>query len=301
MQLIYNGLKESILIQSLLLYWSIYGIYIAIIKDSQYNKVIYYKVLNKKDRTIIRLWYCGKQNFILSSPLDIIVRISKTINKIIVRSNGIVNDLTIKNNRMILAKKQIRTNDLIEIELQRENNLFENVIEHKDTSSFELIEKGRKSIILVLFMYIIFVIMFFSSISSLVSSFVDVKWDSYYLLEDKVKQSEVNLGYEFENIYENIYNSYDNIDERNIEIAVAIRNKYGKDVPLVVFDEIEEEILENRVQRLLECICILIILIFLYYKCKIYVFYPDKSEILENKYLINLLGDRIYFSKYKSK
>lgn len=49
MQWIYYGLKESTLIQAFLLFWSLYGIYVAIMKNNSFNKKTpLYKFLNKK-------------------------------------------------------------------------------------------------------------------------------------------------------------------------------------------------------------------------------------------------------------
>ena len=49
MQWIYYGLKESTLIQAFLLFWSLYGIYVAIMKNNSFQiKTPLYKFLNKK-------------------------------------------------------------------------------------------------------------------------------------------------------------------------------------------------------------------------------------------------------------
>lgn len=47
----------------------------------------------------------------------------------------------------------------------------------------------------------------------MISSFVDVKWNNYYLLEELVKQYGVELDYSFEDEYASIY---DNFNQRSL-------------------------------------------------------------------------------------
>lgn len=299
MQWIYDGLKESILIQSLLLYWSIYGIYVAVIKNSNYTKEINYKISNKKDKTIITFWYCGKHDFVLTNPLNITIKISDMVDKVIICSNNLLRSIIKKENKLIIIKSEIKANDVIEVEIDGENKVTSDIIQHNDISTFELQEIKKISYFIALCAFLVFTKFFFASSVSLISSFLDAKWDEYSLLNKKVEQAGFSLVHEFEDTYLKIYDMYDDVDTRNFEISVSLKDKYGFDLPYNIFVEIEEEILANRVKIILECMCVFVILIYIITKYLKKVTIP---KILGNeKYILQLKGKRIYFAKYKNR
>lgn len=297
MQWIYYGLKESTLIQAFLLFWSLYGIYVAIMKNNSFNKKINYRISQGDKHKKILYWYNGNQYVNFSNCLNYIVRIDDDVEKIEVRSNCKLDDFRLKENKIVISKKEIVKNDLIEIDLYSQEKIINATIETDDTTFFEFIGNKKQSFVIFLSVYFILISLFFSSLTPLISSFVDVKWNNYYLLEELVKQYGVELDYSFEDEYASIYDNFNDTDTRNFEIQVAILNKYGKKISLKTFVEIEEKTLLTRIRYILESISVVVIMAFWSIKY-FYTLPPTKARPLNSQYGVKLKGDTIYFRKF---
>lgn len=297
MKWIYFGLKESMLIQSFLLFWSIYGIYVAVMKNENYNKRIIYSILQKSNYIKIMFWYMGNQRVFFSKFLNYIIQVKDPIERIEVISNCELDDFLLKNNKIAIIKKEIVKNDLVEIELYGKGQNIDVEIIMEDTTSFEFTRNEKKPFLMFIFIFALLILFFLTALTPLISSFVDIKWEKYYLLEEEIKQYDVALSYTFEDEYNSIYDKFSDIDTRNYEIAVAIANKYNKVIPLSVFIHIEEEILKTRIKSLLECISVIIILAFWIIKYQ-RTLPPTTGGLMREKYSVKLQGDSIYFRKY---
>lgn len=297
MKWIYFGLKESMLIQSFLLFWSIYGIYVAVMKNENYNKRIIYSILPKNNYIKIMFWYMGNQRVFFSKFLNYIIQVKDPIERIEVKSNCELDDFLLKNNKIAIIKKEIVKNDLVEIELYGKGQNIDVEIIMEDTTSFEFTRNEKKPFLMFIFIFALLILFFLTAVTPLISSFVDKKWEKYYLLEEEIKQYDVALSYTFKDEYNSIYDKFSDIDTRNYEIAVAIANKYNKVIPLSVFIHIEEEILKTRIKNLLECISVIIILAFWVIKYQ-RTLPPTTSGLMREKYSVKLQGDSIYFRKY---
>lgn len=300
MKWIYFGLKESMLIQSFLLFWSIYGIYVAVMKNENYNKRIIYSIIQKNNYIKIIFWYMGNQRVFFSKFLNYIIQVKDPIERIEVKSNCKLDDFLLKNNKIAIIKKEIIKNDLVEIELYGKGQNIDVEIIMEDTTSFEFTRNEKNPFLMFIFIFALLILFFLTALTPLISSFVDIKWEKYYLLEEEIKQYDVALSYTFEDEYNSIYDKFSDIDTRNYEIAVAIANKYNKVIPLSVFIHIEEEILKTRIKSLLECISVIIILAFWIIKYQ-RTLPPTTGGLMREKYSVKLQGDIIYFRKYVRK
>lgn len=300
MKWIYFGLKESMLIQSFLLFWSIYGIYVAVMKNENYNKRIIYSIIQKNNYIKIIFWYMGNQRVFFSKFLNYIIQVKDPIERIEVKSNCKLDDFLLKNNKIAIIKKEIIKNDLVEIELYGKGQNIDVEIIMEDTTSFEFTRNEKNPFLMFIFIFALLILFFLTALTPLISSFVDIKWEKYYLLEEEIKQYDVALSYTFEDEYNSIYDKFSDIDTRNYEIAVAIANKYNKVIPLSVFIHIEEEILKTRIKSLLECISVIIILAFWVIKYQ-RTLPPTTGGLMREKYSVKLQGDIIYFRKYVRK
>lgn len=297
MQWIYYGLKESTLIQAFLLFWSLYGIYVAIMKNNSSNKKINFRISQGDKHKKILYWYNGNQCVNFSNCLNYIVRIDDDVEKIEVHSNCKLDDFRLKENKIVISKKEIVKNDLIEIDLYSQEKIIDATIETDDTTFFEFVGNKKQSFVIFLSVYFTLISLFFSSLTPLISSFVYVKWNNYYLLEELVKQYGVELDYSFEDEYVSIYDNFNDTDTRNFEIQVAILNKYGKIISLKTFVEIEEETLLTRIRYILESISVVVIMAFWSIKF-FHTLPPTKTKPLNPQYGVKLKGDTIYFRKF---
>lgn len=297
MQWIYYGSKESTLIQAFLLFWSLYGIYVAVMKNKNFNKKISYRILQEDKHKKILYWYVGNQCVNFSNYLNYIVKTDNDVEKIEVNSNCKIDDFKLKDNKIVISKKGIVKNNIIEIDLYSQRKVTDVTIETDDMTSFEFVENKKKSLVIFIIICFILISLFFNSLTPLISSFVDVKWNDYYLFEEAVKQYGVELDYGFEDEYASIYDTFHDRDTRNYEIKVAILNQYGKIIPSSIFVEMEEETLLTRVKSILECISIVVILLFWSIKY-FYTLPPIKDKTLKHKYSVKCRGNIIYFRKF---
>lgn len=101
-------------------------------KNSNYTREINYKISNKKDKTITTFWYCGKHDFVLTNPLNITIKISDMVDKVIICSNNLLSNIIKKENKLIIIKSEIKANDVIEVEIDGENKVTGDIIQHND-------------------------------------------------------------------------------------------------------------------------------------------------------------------------
>lgn len=286
MKWIFYGLNDSILIQALLLFWSLYGIYVAIMKNNNLDKKINYRIFPKNKHKKVLFWYIGNRCSYFSNYLNYIVKIDNTIEKIKIRSNCKIDKFKFRNNKIIISRNELIKNDMIEIDLYSHKKTANVTIESDDINSFKFVECKKKPFFIIIVSIYFTLSLLFGSLSLLISSFIDIKWNYYYLLKDEVKQYGVNFDYSFEEEYSSIYEAYYDNDIRNFEISVAILNRYEKKIPLYIFVKLDEEILITRVKYTLECIALIIILLFWSIKY-FYTLPPKKSKRL--KYTYNII------------
>lgn len=265
MQLIYHGLNnlnDNVIIQSFLLFWSFYGIYLSIVENDSFNKKIFYQISQKNKYTKILFWYKGDHHYYFTNPLKYTISLNTESDNIEINSNCQLESCIFKDNKIIISKKDITTNDSIEINLYGKNKRADASLEIDDLQIFDFVCHRRKSYILYLCIFSLLAFLFFNNLSLFIDSFTNIKWNNYYALEEQLKEYGIGLSYDFQVQYENIYNNFSNPDTRDFEIAVAIMDQYGQQVPLITFYNIEKETLLRRIKYIIECICPIIIMIF---------------------------------------
>lgn len=155
MKWIFYGLNDSILIQALLLFWSLYGIYVAIMKNNNLDKKINYRIFPKNKHKKVLFWYIGNRCSYFSNYLNYIVKIDNTIEKIKIRSNCNIDKFKFRNNKIIISRNELIKNDMIEIDLYSHKKTANVTIESDDINSFKFVECKKSHFLLLLYLYIL--------------------------------------------------------------------------------------------------------------------------------------------------